>query len=340
MPLEHRPRIQALPRLIGLAGLVAAIAALFFAMTGSAFAAEGSSANASAKKGKSKYVITNLNQIKPNVVKQLEGPPGPQGPVGTAGSQGSQGSKGDAGAKGDTGAAGPVGPTGKTGPTGLTGPPGSGATGPAGPIGPTGDTGPIGLTGPIGPTGDTGPQGPTGDSGGPIGDTGPTGDTGPAGEGLPTVTSGVWSVNGEVGEDEASDPLQVSISYLAEISSAPDIAYVEPSGTAGLVVDSGTGSLIAFPSSAGQLAPYCGSGTVASPEAEPGYLCVYAKKVEGLQLADLAKVAVELVPSPLWVSPNPESGAIVPFTLKEGGEFTAFESPGGYANGSWAVNRE
>ena len=365
MPSEHRPRIQPLPRLIGLAGLVAAIAALFFAMTGSAFAAEGSSANASAKKSKSKYVITNLNQIKPSVVKQLEGPAGPQGPVGTAGSSGSKGDKGDTGAAGSIGAAGPIGPTGKTGPTGPpgqtgpTGPPGSGATGAPGPSGLTGNTGPIGLTGntgPIGLTGDTGPQGPTGDSGGPIGPTGntgpagpagpagasglagPTGATGPTGEGsLPPVITGVWSVNGEAGEDEASIPLQVSISYLDEIAPALDVAFIFPGNSEGIVIDTATGAPIATPSS-GQIPTYCGAGTAANPDAEPGYVCVFADTLEGLVLADTAKFVIFGEPSEKWISPDPESGALVVFTLKE--EELAFESLGGNGNGSWAANRE
>jgi hypothetical protein len=53
--------------------------------------------------------------------------------------------------------------------------------------------------------------------------------------------------------------------------------------------------------------------------------------------ADAFKLQIE-GSSPLWKSPDPESGAIVPFALTE--EFLGFEKPGGYANGSWAVNTE
>jgi len=72
---------------------VALTVALVFAMTGGAYAA-------------SKVLITSIKQIKPSVVKQLQGKaqngaPGPAGPAGPAGPGGPPGS---AGAKGDTGA--------------------------------------------------------------------------------------------------------------------------------------------------------------------------------------------------------------------------------------------
>ena len=62
-----------------------------------------------------RYLITNIHQIKPSVVKQLRGDRGPQGP---------QGSPGAAGAKGPTGAAGPAGAQGPKGDRGAQGPPG------------------------------------------------------------------------------------------------------------------------------------------------------------------------------------------------------------------------
>jgi hypothetical protein len=84
----------------GIAGLISALALVFVLAFGaiSAFAASPS-ANASKK---SKYVITSTSQIKPSVLKALEGsgPAGPQGPIGPTGPQGPQGPKGD---KGDTG---------------------------------------------------------------------------------------------------------------------------------------------------------------------------------------------------------------------------------------------
>jgi Collagen triple helix repeat (20 copies) len=110
------------------AGMIATLA-LIFAMGGGAYAA-------------SKYVITSTKQIKPSVLKSLQGktgangapglagPAGPggaqgaQGPAGPAGPQGTQGGKGETGSqgtKGTTGAAGATGPKGATGATGTTG---------------------------------------------------------------------------------------------------------------------------------------------------------------------------------------------------------------------------
>jgi hypothetical protein len=73
-----------------------------------------------------------------DLLRSVEGPPGPQGPVG---------------------------PLGPAGPMGLTGPPGpQGVPGPQGPIGPQGPQGPpgTGAQGPQGPEGPVGPQGPPG----------------------------------------------------------------------------------------------------------------------------------------------------------------------------------
>jgi hypothetical protein len=90
---------------LGIPGLIAVIA-LVFAMIGSAYAAK-------------KYVITSTSQIKPSVLKSLQGKPGP------AGANGSNGAKGDPGAPGTAGANGKDGTNGTNGEPGEPGEPGS-----------------------------------------------------------------------------------------------------------------------------------------------------------------------------------------------------------------------
>jgi hypothetical protein len=101
---------------------VAMTLALVFAMSGGAYAA-------------SKYVITSNKQIKPSVLRQLQG---------KAGKTGAQGPAGPAGA---VGAAGPQGPAGKDGANGKDGAPGEpGAKGEKGEPGPLVETLPSGKT--------------------------------------------------------------------------------------------------------------------------------------------------------------------------------------------------
>ncbi len=84
---------------------VAMTLALVFAMTGGAYAA-------------SKILITSTKQIKPSVLKQLQGKAGAQGPAGAAGAQG------PAGAAGKEGQPGKEGTPGKEGIQGIQGVPG------------------------------------------------------------------------------------------------------------------------------------------------------------------------------------------------------------------------
>lgn len=357
---------------LGTAGLVVAIVALVFAMVGGAYAAQ------QALNGKQKKEVEKI--AKKYAGKQ--GPQGPQGPAGPAGPMGVQGAKGDpgvdgqqglTGSTGKTGATGVSGATGLVGPTGATGLPGSlGATGPTGPKGATGDsvagpTGPTGATGAPGPaggpTGPTGSQGPTGATGpggsgptGATGATGPIGATGPPGEGggggLEYPLTGVWSVDGEVGEEEAGAtgevPRFISINYLQTLNPAPEIVYVGAPGWAlgafnalAVQVDPATG-LATGPEGGAivtqeQLEAVCGTGTVASPEAEEGNLCVFAEVEEGIRVAE-QQTLVFSESATNWISPSPENGALIPFTLKETPSFLpAIESPGGFARGSWAL---
>lgn len=84
---------------------VAVTLALVFAMSGGAYAA-------------SHYVITSTKQIKPSVLKSLQGKPGKTGPTGPAGTAGT----------GTPGAQGPQGPAGTNGTNGTNGAPGESVT--------------------------------------------------------------------------------------------------------------------------------------------------------------------------------------------------------------------
>jgi len=122
--------------------------ALFVALTGTSMAA-------------SHYVVTNVKEIKPSVLKKLHGAKGAKGAQGPTGPQGAQGKEGNQGTPGNRGATGATGATGTKGTAGATGP-----TGPnEGITGPTGPEGTAGAKGEIGPTGPTGKEGKAGSGG-------------------------------------------------------------------------------------------------------------------------------------------------------------------------------
>jgi hypothetical protein len=137
-----------------------------------------------------------------------------------------------------------------------------GAAGPAGLAGPQGPAGAKGATGAAGPTGPAGPAGSAGAKG-EAGAAGKEGSPWTAGGTLPKGKSetGAWSVqtNGEyAGISSISFPIQ-----LENGLGAANVFYIPP-GEAGKVD-----------------AAQC-PGTVASPEAAEGDLCVYARQVNGL----------------------------------------------------------
>jgi hypothetical protein len=78
---------------LGIPGLVAGIALVFAMGGGAAFAAK-------------KYVITSTGQIKPSVLKQLQGQAGAPGPAGANGASGKDGANGTNGTNGTPGATG------------------------------------------------------------------------------------------------------------------------------------------------------------------------------------------------------------------------------------------
>jgi hypothetical protein len=90
---------------LGMPGVVLAVAALVFAMIGGAYAASND--------------LTGLQkkEVK-KIAKQYAGKNGSTGPQGSAGTNGKDGAKGATGAIGNTGAAGPTGATGAAGPEG------------------------------------------------------------------------------------------------------------------------------------------------------------------------------------------------------------------------------
>jgi len=99
--------------------------------------------------------------------------------------------------------------------------------------------------------GDTGPQGPKGDNGPP----GASGLTGPVTGDLPSgvTVRGAYAVSYPDGDWGATNPAWTPISYGFRLPSDPTVNVVPPGG----------------PTTAG-----C-SGTITSPQAAPGFLCIY-----------------------------------------------------------------
>ncbi|HWM53876.1 MAG TPA: hypothetical protein VNO20_00595 [Solirubrobacterales bacterium] len=165
------------------------------------------------------------------------------------------------------------------------------------------------------------------------------------------MLTGVWSVNGELGEEEAGAdgtiPLQAAISFLSKVEPAPELVYLSgptsPSGGVILVFDTETGKVTDMRESPSESGDFCGSGTISNPQANPGYICVFAETEKNVFPVDFfalleAFLEEEEAQSNAWISPAPQSGAIAPLTLIN--PSTGNPAPGGYAKGSWALNTE
>jgi hypothetical protein len=127
-----------------------------------------------------------------------------------------------------------------------------------------GRRGPPGPRGPRGPEGPPGPQGSAGSPGPPgaAGEQGPKGDTGPPGPFVGTLPSGATlrGAFGIVGHGEVDNGFEAA----SESVSFPIPLAVAPSAK---VVQNGVASA----------PPEC-PGTASSPEAAPGWLCVYENR--------------------------------------------------------------
>ncbi len=214
--------------------------ALVFAMSGGAYAAK-------------KYLITSTKQISPSVLKQLQGKAGAPGAAGAQGAQGPAGPVGAGGAKGETGAAGKEGKQGEPGKAGKDG--ANGKSVEAAPI----------ATGEPACKGQGGAEYTVEGSG-----TASEICNGKEGEpwhlgGLPkgATETGVWAFNanetsGEhvnAEQDWVMVPISFSVPLSAPITEAAKVHFVGEGGE-----------------------PPC-TGTVTTPTAPEGQLCIYQNEV-------------------------------------------------------------
>jgi hypothetical protein len=211
--------------------------------------------------------------------------------------------------KAQKGPRGPRGPRGKAGATGPAGPPGP--AGPAGPKGDKGDAGATGAQGPRGATGPTGPEGPEGEAG-EDGSPWTVGGTLPSGETL----TGAWSVAAPTDPGIYSDAISFNIPLAASLDGSSKVHFLD-------IGDDTTGTP-------------CEGGTVASPRADVGHLCVFAGRMD-----DVAPVH-DVAPLPTIVPPVGQTAgdwgaATTGAVLQFGANLESTGEPGASAWGTWAV---
>jgi hypothetical protein len=127
---------------------------------------------------------------------------------------------------------------------------------------------------------------------------------------------GTWATSGgpTSADEENGDYSMVPISFPIAVSPVPTaLVQLESASPLGIKVESENWGLEA------EFAEHC-PGTVAAPEAEPGFLCVYKSTAPSGANLDTAN-------KPLFEAAH-EFGIVLPFRLTEEGAF---------AKGSWAV---
>jgi len=183
-----------------------------------------------------------------------------------------------------------------------------------------GKPGPAGSQGPPGAKGDTGAKGSAGLEG-PRGPEGPQGKQGEPGPLLTKLTSeksltGFWSVAGDGGE---FNPALATISFQFPVEPAPVLIQIKEGGEIGYKISpSGLEGLL----NEEEIELFC-PGSATAPTAEPGYLCAYTLKEEGLEPSVFELMAAG------WSNPTPQGAA-----LSLG---VAATSEHGLARGTWAV---
>jgi hypothetical protein len=295
---------QAIRRQITPASILALVA-LVFAVTGGAFAATGSSGGGSGSPSHATLSAT--------VAKKKKAP-----------------------------ARGPVGPRGATGATGASGPAGpAGPVGPAGAAGAKGETGTAGSNGTDGTNGENGKPGKNGKSvtvstepkgsancaeGGTSLETEGTGTKTYACNGSPwtangtlppdATETGVWNFSGAAGSE-----IEVPISF--------PIPLAKPLSSEGCAEASKTPCQIHFIKPNEAAPEGCKDGSVTTPTAEPGNLCIYALRMGAAEV------------SPFFLTRDPENGDA--FAVGPTGGLLVMEiskDASGLGWGVWAVTGE